>query len=90
MALIDDIRLSLRIKNTAYNAEITDLIAMAKVDLSIGGVETVIDTEPLTKQAIILYCKANFGSDENAERFNKAYQALKIAMALCGDYKAVV
>lgn len=90
MALIDDIRLYIRMKNTVYNGEITDLIAAAEADLSVGGVEVVEETDPLTKQAIKLYCKANFGYDENADKFERAYQSLKISMALCGDYKAVV
>ena len=90
MALIDDVKLVLRIKTTAYDTEITDLIAMAKVDLSVGGVEVVTDTEPLTKQAIKLYCKAHFGYDDNSEKFAEAYESLKISMALCDDYKAVI
>ena len=90
MALIDDVKLVLRSKAIAYDGEVTDLIEMAKIDLSVGGVEVIVETEPLTKQAIKLYCKANFGYDENSEKFAKAYESLKISMALCGDYKAVV
>lgn len=90
MALIDDIKLSLRIKNTAYDTEVQDLIDACKVDLNIAGVQEVEETEPLTAQAIKLYCQANFGYDENSEKFAKAYDGLKMSMALCGDYKAVV
>lgn len=90
MALIDDVKMSLRIKNTAYDSEITDLIAMAKVDLGMAGLKVVVETEPLTKQAIKLYCKANFGYDDNSEKFAQAYLNLKQSMALCGDYNEVV
>lgn len=87
MALIDDIKLALRIKNTAFDSEITDLINASKIDLSIAGVEVVDETDAVTKQAIKLYCKASFGYDDNSEKFMKAYEGLKISMALCGDYK---
>lgn len=89
MALIDDIKLSLRIKNTAYDTEIQDLIDACKIDLGIGGVQSVDETEPLTAQAIKLYCKGHFGYDENSEKFQQAYESLKIVMALASDYKAV-
>lgn len=89
MALIDDIKLSLRIKNTAYDMEIQDLIDACKIDLNIAGVQEVDETEPLTAQAIKLYCKGNFGYDENSEKFQQAYGSLKIVMALASDYKAV-
>ena len=89
MALIDDVKLSLRIKNIAYDSEIQGLIDTCKVDLKVAGVEKVEETEPLTAQAIKLYCKANFGYDENSEKFTQAYESLKIVMALASDYKAV-
>lgn len=89
MALIDDIKLSLRIKNNAYDMEIQDLIDACKIDLNIAGVQEVDETEPLTAQAIKLYCKGNFGYDENSEKFQQAYESLKIVMALASDYKAV-
>ena len=89
MALINDIKLSLRIKNTAYDTEIQDLIDACKIDLGISGVQSVDETEPLTAQAIKLYCKGHFGYDENSEKFQQAYESLKIVMALASDYKAV-
>lgn len=89
MALINDIKLSLRIKNTAYDSEIQDLIDACKVDLNISGVQNVDENEPLTAQAIKLYCKGNFGYDDNSEKFQQAYESLKTVMALASDYKAV-
>lgn len=90
MALINDIKLSLRIKNTAYDTEIQDLIDACKIDLGISGVQEIDETEPLTAQAIKLYCKGHFGYDENSEKFQQAYESLKIVMALASDYKVVV
>lgn len=89
MALIDDIKLSLRIKNTAYDDEIQSLIDICKADLKIAGVEVVDEKDVLTAQAIKLYCKGNFGYDENSEKFQTAYASLKIVMAMASEYKAV-
>jgi hypothetical protein len=90
MALLEDIKASLRIKNTSYDTEIQALIDTCKVDLKIAGVQLITETEPLTAQAIKLYCKANFGYDENSARYAQAYNSVKIVMALCSDYKVVV
>lgn len=90
MALINDIKISLRIKNNAYDTDIQELIDACKVDLKIAGVQRVDEAEPLTSQAIKLYCKGNFGFDENSEKYQKAYHSLKIVMALASDYKEVM
>lgn len=82
MALIDDVKLILRISGNAANTEITDLIAAASADLELSGI-TVDQTDTLTKRAISLYCKANFGYDNpEAGRFQKSYDMLKTHMAL--------
>lgn len=90
MALLDDVRKNLRISSTAYDtAEIAPLIEACKLDLKIAGVceSKITDTpDALIFRAIVLYCKANFGYEENPERFQKAYEALKISLALAGDY----
>lgn len=47
MAMIDDVRSAVRISNTAYDGEITDLIYAAKMDLTLSGVDankTVTET----------------------------------------------
>lgn len=88
MALLTEIKLALRIKSDDFDAEITDLIEMAKKDLSIAGVIQIVETDPLVKQAVKLYCKGNFGYDENSERFQLSYLNLKQSMSLCGDYQA--
>ena len=70
MALLDDVKTSLRITADDYNAEITGLIEACKLDLNSAGVKVVDETDALTKHAIILYAKGHFGYDnEEAERF---------------------
>jgi hypothetical protein len=92
MALIDDVKIHLRISDTAYNTEITDLINAAKADIALGGVLTTSETDALYKMAICTYCKANFGYDnKDADRLNQAYelQKQKLMLALEHSYYTV-
>lgn len=90
MALIDDVRLNLRITSTAFDAaEIQPLIDACKIDLKLSGVNVIDDSDPLTKRAVILYAKANFGYSADSEKYQKAYNMLKNSMALSGDYTVV-
>jgi hypothetical protein len=87
MSLIDDVKNELRITNTAYDTEIEDLINTAKADLSLTGLVTVDDTDSLTKRAITIFCKANFGFDnQDSERLQKSYEMLRNHLSLSTDY----
>lgn len=73
--------------NTAFDDELTDLIAACKADLRKRGVVKTSDDDPLIKQAVKLYCKGNFGySGSDAERYQKSYESLAVSLSLCGDY----
>jgi len=93
MAFIDDIKTALRIKATAYDTEITDLISAAQADLQLSGIlpEKVVDTtDSLVKRAISIYCKANFGlNNPDAEKYGKSYDMLKTHLALSAEYTEV-
>lgn len=88
--MLQDIKNTLRISGDDLNIEILDLIDAAKADLILSGVnkDKVIDTDPLIKRAIIVYCKANFGYDDvnMAERFEQSYISLKHHLTLSGEY----
>jgi hypothetical protein len=89
LALIDDVKLALRINGTASNTEAADLIAAAKADLLLSGVTVTDETNALIKRAIIVYCKAQFGYDNpEADRFQQSYDMLKTHLALSQDYSA--
>jgi hypothetical protein len=90
MALLDEIKTRLRIKNDAFDeAEIAPLIEAAKIDIRLGGGINILETDPLIKQAITLYCKAHFGFSEDSEKYAEAYEHMKRAIGLCGDYNAI-
>ena len=91
MALLDDVKLALRISpgTTAYDGEVEDLIEAAKADLKLSGVAPakLDESDPLVKRAIVTYCKAHFGFDNaDAERLEQAYGMLKMHLTLSQDY----
>lgn len=91
MALIDDVKLALRITSSAFDSEIQGLIEAAKADLQLSGVHPVRlkEDDPLILRAITVYCKAHFGYDNpEAERFAKSYDMLKAHLTLSQEYTA--
>ena len=85
--MIESIKKALRIKSSAFDDEIKDLIEAAKTDLFISGIKTINENDALIQQAIKIYCKANFGLDnKDSEKYQKSYDMLKQHLALCGDY----
>ena len=85
--IIEDMLHALRVKPSNHAAdEVTDLIMAAAADLQGQGVEKIEFNDPLTKQAVKLYCKAHYGYDSNSEKYLEAYQALSMSMALLSDY----
>lgn len=81
-------RAALRISSTSekITEEINDCIAACKADLKNDGVKVIKETDELIIRAITLYCKAEFGFNNNAEQFRKSYDALKMRLALSVEY----
>lgn len=87
MELLEEIKVILRITSNSFDTgEILPLINSCKVDLSLAGVKKINEDDALIRQAIKLYCKANFGNREDSEKYQLAYEKLKDSLALCGDY----
>lgn len=84
--ILDYVKTAIRVKSDGSNEEIEELICACKKELELAGVYITDEKDPLSKQVIKLYCKGHYGYDENTEKFVKAYEALRDAMALSGDY----
>lgn len=85
--MLESIKMALRIKSSAFNEEINDLIEAAKLDLLTSGVTIIKEEDPLLKSAITIYCKANFGLDnKDSEKYQESYESIKKKLALCGEY----
>lgn len=92
MALLDDVKLALRVDGNDANTEINDLISAAEDDLELSGITPalIVTTDPLIKRLITLYCKANFGYEDPAyaAKFLEAYLSLRNHLVMSGDYSA--
>lgn len=92
--LLNKVKDCLRENEGYSDEEIQDLIDAAKADLVLSGVlkDKVIDTDPLIKRAVILYCKANFGYDDpkQSEKFQDLYTSLKQHLTLSSEYTEVI
>jgi hypothetical protein len=88
MALLDDVKLSLRLTTSAYDTEVNDLISAAKNELELVGILiSESTTDALIKRAINVYCKAHFGFDNSDhDRLIRAFEMLKNHLSLSGDY----
>ena len=90
--MLEDVKRELRITNTAYDQEVSDLIEAAKLDLRIPQIDElkILESDPLIKRAIILYCKANFGLDnKDSEKYQKSYDNLAEKLSLSLFYRDV-
>lgn len=90
MALIDNCKMALRITTTAYDAEITEYIEAAKLDLRIAGVlPNVVDTttpDELVSKAIMTYVKMSFGAPDNYDKLKSSYDEQKAQMMMASGY----
>lgn len=86
MAMIDDVRLALRLTTTAYDNELTNLIDAGLGDLGVAGVIEDSTADPLIKTALITYCKIHFGSPTDFDRLKKIYDEQKAQLASCTGY----
>lgn len=86
---LNAVKLALRISSKAFDeGEIKPIIEACKKDLRGAGVKKTNETDPLILRAITLYAKANFGYNDDSEKYQRAYDMLKTSLALVGDYRA--
>ena len=87
MALLNDVKMALRVTTEAYDSEITDLIESAKKDLGIAGVE-IPENDAIINTAVKTYCKLNFGTPNpsNWECLKKSYDEQKAQLSTSSTY----
>ena len=84
--MLEKVKMALRITTTAYDAELTDLIESAKLDLSIAGVVLPPTIDALVTRAVITYCKMSFGIPEDYDRLKASYDEQKAQLATATGY----
>lgn len=83
--LLTLVKMSLRVKTNAFDAEIKSLIIAAKLDLGIAGVDPE-EFDELVTRAICTYCKMSFGLPEDYDRLKKSYDEQKAQMSNATGY----
>jgi len=88
MTLLEKIKLALRITVSNYDAELTDLISAAQLDLGIAGVVVPETLTAIVERAIITYCKVHFSALTDGEwsRLKASYDEQKAQLATATGY----
>ena len=87
--MLEKIKMALRIKTSAFDDELEQLMDSALTDLGFGGaVEEVLttDADPIVTQAVITYCKMNFGLPEDYDRLKRSYDEQKAQLGTATGY----
>jgi hypothetical protein len=85
---LNKVKLALRITTALFDTQLTDLMSAALLDLGLAGADGsgVVISDPLVLQAVITYCRLNFGEPEDWERIKKAYDEQKAQLATATGY----
>ena len=86
MATLDKVKMALRVTTTAYDTELTDLIAAAQLDMGVAGVVVPAPLDELVERAVVTYCKMSFGLPDDYDRLKKAYDEQKAQLVTCTGY----
>lgn len=87
--MLDKIKKALRIKTDAYNDELTNLMKAGLIDLGFGGASRDVlleDADEVVTQAVITYCKMNFGFPEDYDRLKRSYDEQKAQLGTATGY----
>ena len=84
--MLDKVKNALRVKTNVFDIEISNLIEACQAAMSLAKIREST-SDPLIVRAIILYAKANFGYDSNAERYREVYKDLKCMLSLAEKYQ---
>ena len=84
--MLDKVKLALRVKTTAFDSEITDLIAAALADLGMAGVTNQEQTDPLIIRAVTTYCRINFGQPDDYDWLKASYDEQKAQLMMATGY----
>lgn len=88
--MLEYVKLALRITTNAFDDELNLLISAGLADLGVAGVDSSVLSESgadaIVKQAVITYCKMNFGLPEDYDRLKHSYDEQKAQLTTCTGY----
>ena len=87
--MLEKIKMALRVKTRAFDYELEQLMNSALIDLGFGGAKDEVlkvDADPIVTQAVITYCKMNFGLPEDYDRLKRSYDEQKAQLGTASRY----
>lgn len=85
--LLAKVKEAVRITTTEFDSgQLTDLITAAQMDLGIAGVIVPDRYDALVAQAVITYCKMNFGLVDDYDRLKRSYDEQKAQLMTATGY----
>lgn len=84
--MLAKVKLALRITTNAFDSELNDLIAAARLDLGIAGVVIPAQMDALVERAIITYCRVHFGAPDEYDRLKASYDEQKAQLMTATGY----
>lgn len=85
-ATLTAVKTALRVTTTAFDAEITNLISAALLDMGLAGVTNNTQTDALVLRAIITYCRMHFGQPDDYDRLKASYDEQKAQLGMATGY----
>lgn len=87
--MLEKVKTALRIKTSAFDDELSGLISAGLIDLGFGGAKDevlTINADAVVTQAVITYCKMNFGLPEDYDRLKLSYDEQKAQLGTATNY----
>lgn len=87
--MLELLKTALRITTDDFDEELQHLINSGLIDLGFGGMSSDIsldNADPVITQAIITYCKMNFGLPEDYDRLKRSYDEQKAQLGMATGY----
>lgn len=85
-AMLAKVKLALRITTDVFDAELSDLIDAALLDMGIAGVTNDDTQDALIIRAVITYCKMHFGQPDDYDRLKSSYDEQKAQLSMATGY----
>lgn len=86
--ILNKAKTALRIKTSAFDSELADLIIAAEMDLQIAGVTVPESADSLVQTAVITYVKCHFGMPENYDKLKASYDEQKAQLKTATGYRS--
>ncbi len=84
--MLNRVKLDLRITHNKLDDNIQESIDACFADLRRIGIISYDDTDPLIMQLVKFYCRYQYNYNGEAGRYRHAYEMLRNAVSLDGDY----